>query len=93
MNVALEHSNHIVKLQALTYIERHGRTGRTIWNYAKCTLTHSKGPDSMLNRIALSISTAEKCARMQVVKQPETGKLQPLRNKNVPPFRRTMINN
>ena len=70
MDVALEHSNHIVKLsvgdmlalQALTYIERHGRTGRVIWNYATGTLTPSKGPDAMLKRIALSISTVEKCA-------------------------------
>ena len=61
-------------LQALVYIERHGQTGRAIWNYATRTLTPSKEPDSMLNRIELSISTAEKCAPMQVVKQPEHGK-------------------
>ena len=36
--------------------------------------TTATGPDSMLNRIALSISTAEKCSPMQVVKQPEHGK-------------------
>ena len=61
-------------LQALVYIERHGQTGRAIWNYATRTLTLSKEPDSMLNQIELSISTAEKCAPMQVVKQPEHGK-------------------
>ena len=83
----------MLTLQALTYIERHDQTGRTIWNYAKGTLTPSKGPDSMLNWIALSVSNAEKCTPMQVVKQPELGKLQPLRNKNVPPFRQTTINN
>ena len=60
----------MLTLQALTYIERHGRTGRTIWNYGTGTLTLSKG----LNRIALSISTVEKCAPLQVVKQPEQGK-------------------
>ena len=31
----------------------------------------SKGPDTMLNEIALSISPVEKCTPMQVVKQPE----------------------
>ena len=61
-------------LQALVYIERHGQTGRATWNYATRTLTLSKEPDSMLNQIELSISTAEKCAPMQVVKQPEHGK-------------------
>ena len=60
--------------QALTYIERHGRTGRTIWNNATGTLTPPKGQDTILNRVALSISTVEKCAPMQVVKQPEEWK-------------------
>ena len=60
--------------KALIYIERHGRTGRTIWNNATGTLAPSKTPDTMLNRIALPISTVEKCALMQVVKQPEHGK-------------------
>ena len=53
--------------QTLIYIERHCRTSRIIWNYATGTLTLSKE----LNQIALSISTVEKCAPMQVVKQPE----------------------
>ena len=48
---------------------------RTIWNYATGTLTPSKGPDTMLNQIMLSISTVEKCAPMQVVKQPEHGRV------------------
>ena len=61
-------------LQALVYIERHDRTGRAIWNYATGTLKPFKEPDSMLNRMELSISTAEKCAPMQVVNQPEHGK-------------------
>ena len=56
----------MLKLQALTYTERHGRTGRIIWNYATGTLTHPKGPDTMLHGIALSISTVEKCAPLQV---------------------------
>ena len=38
----------ICKHFMLTYIERHGRTARTFWNYATGTLTPSKGPDTML---------------------------------------------
>ena len=48
----------MLTLEVLTYIEGHGRTSGTIWNDATCTLTPFKGPDTMLNRIALSISTA-----------------------------------
>ena len=55
----------------MMYIERHGQTDRTIWNYATGTLAPSKVPDIMLNWIVISISTAEKCAPMQVVKKPE----------------------
>ena len=36
--------------------------------------TLSKVPDTMLNRIALLISTVEKCAPMQIVKQPKQWK-------------------
>ena len=61
----------MLTLQAMMYIERHGQTDRTIWNYATGTLTPSKVPDIMLNRIVISISIAEKCAPMQVVKKPE----------------------
>ena len=57
--------------QALTYIEGQSRTDRTIWNYTSGTLAPSKGPDTMLHQIALSISTVEKCTPMQVVKQSE----------------------
>ena len=57
--------------QALTYIEGHSRTSRTIWNYTSGNLAPSKGPDTMLHQIVLSISTVEKCTPMQVVKQPE----------------------
>ena len=64
----------MLKLQTLTYIEIHYWTGRIIWDYATGTLTPSKGPDTTLNQIALSISTVEKCAPMQVVKQPENRK-------------------
>ena len=64
----------MLTLQALMYIERHSRTGRTIWNYATGILTPSNGPDTMLDQIALSISTVEKCALMQVIKQPQHGK-------------------
>ena len=82
MNVSLEDNNHIVKADVDAIykhfkpwcILKNGGTGRTIWNYAKGTLAHPKGPDSMLNRIALSISTTEKCGPMQAVKQPENGK-------------------
>ena len=58
----------MLTLQALTYIQRHSRTGRTIWNYATGTLIPPKGPDTVLHRIALSISAVGKCASMQVVK-------------------------
>ena len=61
----------MLTLQTLAYIERYGRTGRVIWNYATGNLTPSKGPNTMLNRIVLSISTVETYAPMQVVKQPE----------------------
>ena len=64
----------MLTLQAVTYIEGHGRTGRTIWNDATGTLIPFKGPETMQNRIALSISTAGKGAPMQVVKQPEHGR-------------------
>ena len=64
----------MLTLQTLTYIERGGRTSRTVWNYAIGTLTPSEGPDTMLNRIALSILTVEKCTPMQLVKQPEQWK-------------------
>ena len=63
----------MLTLQAL-YIERHARPGRSIWNYATGTLTPSKGPDTMLNQIYISISTVEKWATMQVVKKTEHGK-------------------
>ena len=64
----------MLALQALTYIEGCGQTGRTIWNDATGTLTPFTGPDTVLNRIALSISTTGKSAPMQVVKQPEHGR-------------------
>ena len=47
----------------------------TIWNDARGTLTPYQGPDTMLNWIALSKSTAGKCVPMQVVKQPEHGRV------------------
>ena len=83
----------MLTLQSLTYIERLSRTRRTICNYASGTLTPSKGPDSMLNRIALIISTAEKCASIQVVKQTEYEKASTTEEQKFPPFRRTVINN
>ena len=64
----------MLTLQALTYIKGHGRTGGTIWNDATGTLTPFKGPDLILNRNMLSISTAGKCTPFQVVKQPEPGR-------------------
>ena len=63
----------MLTLQALTHTEGHSQTSGTIWNDATGTLTPIKGPDTMLNWIALSISTAGKCAPMQFVKQPEHG--------------------
>ena len=63
----------MLTLQALMYIERHGRIGSTICNYAIGALSPSKGPHTMLNWIPLSISTVGKCAHMQVKKQPEHG--------------------
>ena len=65
----------MLTLQALRYTKGHGRTGGTIWNDATGTLTPFKGPDTVLNRTALSISTAGKCAPIQVVKQPEKGRV------------------
>ena len=64
----------MLTLQALIYTERYGQTARTIWNYAKGTVTLSKRPDSIQNQVALSIATVEKRVPMQVVKQPENGK-------------------
>ena len=65
-----------------------------IWNDATGTLTTYQGSDAMLNRITLSKSTVGKCTSMQVVKYPgHEGEFQQPRNKNVPPFRRTIINN
>ena len=83
----------MLTLQALIYTEGHIQTGGTILNNATGTLTLFKVPDAVLNQIVLSISTVEKSTPMQVVKHSQnTGELQPPRNKNVPPFRRTMIN-
>ena len=65
----------------------------TIWNYATGTLANFKGPDTMLNWMALSISTVEKYAPKQVVKQPEHGKVPTTEEQKFPPFRQTMINN
>ena len=58
----------MLTLQALMHIEGYGQTDRTLWNDATGTLTPFKGPDTMLNWIALSISTVGKCTLMQVVK-------------------------
>ena len=55
---------------------------------------YHRNPDileKVLNQIVLSNSTLGKCTAMQVIKQPEGEPQQP-RNKNDPPFRRTMIN-
>ena len=60
----------MLKPQALTYIERQGWPAGSFGAMPQ-VLTPSKGPDTMLNRIVLPISTVEKCAPMQVVKQPE----------------------
>ena len=58
----------MLTLQALIHIEGHGLTGGTIWNDATGTLTPSKEPDTMLNRIALSIQLRESAHPLQVVK-------------------------
>ena len=64
----------MIRLQALTYIEGHGRTTGIIWNDTTGTLTLLKGPDTMLNQNVLSMSTAVKCAPMQAVRQTELGR-------------------
>ena len=56
------------------YIAEHSQTSRNHLNDATGTLKPYQGPDTMLNQITLSNSTAGKCAPMQVVKQPEQGK-------------------
>ena len=68
------------------YIEKHGQIGRTIWNDATSNLTPFKGPDTMLNLIVLSISTVEKCAPMQVVKQPEHGRASAIKEQKCSSF-------
>ena len=60
----------MLTFQALTYIETHNRTSRIICNYATDTPRFSKRSDTMLNWIALYISTVKKSAPVQVVKQP-----------------------
>ena len=65
-------------LQALTYIEGKDQTNGPIWNYA----TRTDTLDRVLNQIELSKSTTGECASMQVVKQPEHGELQSMRNKH-----------
>ena len=79
MDVALEHSNHNVKV-GVNAIYSHFKswrpilkdTGKPAGPFGTITGTRksSKKPNTMPNWIALSISTVEKCAAMQVVKQP-----------------------
>ena len=61
----------MLTIQVLMYVEGHGQTRGTIWNDATVTLTHFKGPGTVLNWISLSVSTAGKCTPIQPVKQPE----------------------
>ena len=60
-------------LQTLPYIEEHSLTGRPIKTHATGILVPLKGPDAMLNWIALSNLTGEEWAPMQAEKQPEHG--------------------
>ena len=64
----------MLTLQALTYIDGQSWTSGTIWNDATGTLKPFKGQGAMLNQNVFSISTAGKCAPMQVVKQTEIGR-------------------
>ena len=50
----------------ITYIKVNNRSGGPIWNYANPDIL-----ERVLNRIALSNSTAGKCTPMPVIKQPE----------------------
>ena len=59
----------MLPLQDLTHIQGNDRTSGPIWNYVAGTLTSWDA-----NRIALSNSSAWKCAPMQVIKQPEHGR-------------------
>ena len=52
----------LLSLQALMYIPEHSQTSRNHLNDATGTLTPYQGPDTMLNQITLSNSTAGKCA-------------------------------
>ena len=53
----------------MAYIEGNDWTSGSIWKYATDAL------EKVRNQIALSNSTAGKCTSMQVIKQPENGRI------------------
>ena len=61
----------MLTLQTTTYIEENDQTGGPIWN----CVTGSRFLERVLNRIALSNSTAGNCAPIPVTKQSEQGDL------------------
>ena len=61
----------MLTFQGLADTEEINRIGELIWKYATGTLTSWKG---YLNWMALSNSTAERGAPMQVIKQSEHGR-------------------
>ena len=73
----------IATLQALTYIEGHDQKSGPIWSNA------TKMKERVLNRIPLINSTAEKCALMQVINQPQLGTISTTKGTKIfnPPFR------
>ena len=76
--VQLEHSCHIVKvgieLHAYTSIPDVYQRKRPNWQaHLELCLRNHDILERLLNQIALSNSTAGKCASIQVIKQPEHG--------------------
>ena len=66
------------------------QTSKPIQNYITGTLTPSKGPRALLNRIALPNSTTARCAR-KIWNSQYVGEVQTTRNEIAPPFRQTII--
>ena len=73
----------MLTLQALTYIEGNNQTCGSIWNYATGILTADH---------VIQLNCGDVYASMEVIKQPEHGKIQQPRNKKHPTFRGTLIN-
>ena len=73
----------IATLQALMYIEGNDQNSGPIWSNA------TKTKERVQNRIPLINSTAEKCALMQVINQPQLGTISTTKGTKIfnPPFR------